>query len=109
MIGYVKYFESNKAMSFKISDNKLLKTYNQIWKTVKHLLSIKPDVEPVFDANDKYIKTKIKLYDVNTNFQREKVAKENGSQKCLLLIILDFIVNVKKNNYPQTLLEESKY
>ena len=45
----------------------------------KHLLSIKPDVEPVFDANDKYIKTKIKLYDVNTNFQREKVAKENGS------------------------------
>ena len=34
MIGYVKYFESNKAMSFKISDNKLLKTYNQIWKTV---------------------------------------------------------------------------
>ena len=79
MIGYVKYFESNKAMSFKISDNKLLKTYNQIWKTVKHLLSIKPDVEPVFDANDKYIKTKIKLYDVNTNFQSRKVAKENGS------------------------------
>ena len=79
MIGYVKYFESNKAMSFKISDNKLLKTYNQIWKTVKHLLSIKSDVEPVFGANDKYIKTKIKLYDVNTNFQGKKVAKENGS------------------------------
>ena len=40
-------------MSFKISDNKLLKKYNQIWETVKHLLSIKSDGEPVFGANDK--------------------------------------------------------
>ena len=30
MIGYVKCFESNKAMSFKVSDNKLLKKYTQI-------------------------------------------------------------------------------
>ena len=30
MIGYVKYFDSNKAMSFKVSDNKLLKKYNKI-------------------------------------------------------------------------------
>ena len=34
MIGYVKCFESNKAMSFKISDIKLLKKYTQIWKKV---------------------------------------------------------------------------
>ena len=25
MIGYVKHFDSNKVMSFKVSDNKLLK------------------------------------------------------------------------------------
>ena len=30
MIGFVKCFESNKTMSFKINDNKLLKTQNQI-------------------------------------------------------------------------------
>ena len=30
MIGYVKYFDSNKTMSFKVSDNKLLKKYNKI-------------------------------------------------------------------------------
>ena len=30
MIGYVKYFNSNKTMSFKISDNNLLKKYNKI-------------------------------------------------------------------------------
>ena len=29
MIGYVKCFDSNKTMSFKISDNKLLKNYNR--------------------------------------------------------------------------------
>ena len=41
MIGYVECFESYKTMSFKISDNKLLKKYNQIWKKVKNLLKIK--------------------------------------------------------------------
>ena len=29
MIGYVKNFDSNKTMSFKVSDNKLLKKYNK--------------------------------------------------------------------------------
>ena len=32
MIGYVKHFDSNKTMSFKVSDNKLLKKYNKIWE-----------------------------------------------------------------------------
>ena len=32
IIGYVKNFDSNKAMSFKVDDNKLLKKYNRIWK-----------------------------------------------------------------------------
>ena len=41
MIGYVECFESYKTMFFKISDNKLLKKYNQIWKKVKNLLKIK--------------------------------------------------------------------
>ena len=74
MIGYVKYFESNKTMPFKINDNKLLKKYNQILKKVENLLNIKFDNEPVCGDNDKYIKTKIKVYDtnVNTNFQGKK-------------------------------------
>ena len=74
MIGYVKCFESNKTMPFKINDNKLLKKYNQIWKKVENLLNIKFDNEPVYGDNDKYIKRKIKVYDtdVNTNFQGKK-------------------------------------
>ena len=74
MIGYVKCFESNKTIPFKINDNKLLKKYNQIWKKVEKLLNIKFDYEPFYGDNDKYIKTKIKVYDtnVNTNFQGKK-------------------------------------
>ena len=30
MIGYVKHFDSDKTMSFKVSDNKLLKKYKKI-------------------------------------------------------------------------------
>ena len=30
MIGYVKSFDANKTMSFKLNDKKLLKMYNKI-------------------------------------------------------------------------------
>ena len=79
MIGYVKHFDSNKTMSFRVSDNKLLKKYNKIWEKISHLLNIEFDSEPVYGDGDKYIKTKIKIYEdrVNTNFQGKKVPKEN--------------------------------
>ena len=32
MIGYVKHFDSNKTMSFKVIDNKLLKSILEYWK-----------------------------------------------------------------------------
>ena len=35
MIRYVRSFGSNITMSFKVSDSKLLKKHNQIWKKVK--------------------------------------------------------------------------
>ena len=61
-------------MSFKISDSKLLKKYNQIWKRVEKWLKINFDSEPIYDDNDKYIKIKIKIYDgrVKANFQGKK-------------------------------------
>ena len=61
MIGYVKKFEDNTRMSFKISDKQLLKKYNNICKIVKSLLNIKLDAELIYGDNDKYIKTKIKV------------------------------------------------
>ena len=95
MIGYVKHFDSNKKMSFKVSDNKLLKKYNKIWEKISNLLNIEFDSHPVYDDGDKYIKTKIKIYGdrVNTNFQGKKVSKENASYKCLLLM-LDSVIRL---------------
>ena len=70
IIGYVRKFQGNTTMPFKINDRKLLKKYNQIWKKVEKLLKINFNSEPIYGDNDKYIKTKIKIYggSVNTNF-----------------------------------------
>ena len=111
MIGYVKHFDSNKTMSLKISDNRLLKKYTKIWEQISKLINIESDREPVYDDNDKYIKTKIKLYGgkINTNVQGKKIPKENASYKCLSLKMLDSIIRANKKYYPQTHLEECKY
>ena len=37
MTGYVRTFESNTRMSFKIDNKQLLKKYNQIWKKTEKL------------------------------------------------------------------------
>ena len=102
MIGYAKHFDSNKTMSFKVSDNKLLKKYNKIWGKISNLLNIELDSQPVYGDGDKYIKTKLKMYGdrVNTNFQGKKVPKENASYKCLSLIMLDSLIRVNKKYYP---------
>ena len=65
-------------MPFKVIDNKLLKEYSKLWEKVSNLMNIKFACEPVYGDNDKYIKTKIKLYGdkINTNFQGQKIPKE---------------------------------
>ena len=91
MVGYVKHFDSNKTMSFKVGDNKLLKKYTKIWEKISNLMNIEFDSEPVYGDNDKYIKIKIKTYEdrLNTNFQGKTVPKENTSYKCLSLTVLE--------------------
>ena len=108
MTGYVRKFEGNTTMSFKISNKQLLKKYNQIWKRVEKLLKIEFDSEPVYGDNDKYIKTKIKIYagSIITNFQSKKMPKEKTPCMCLSIIMLDSVIKAKKKYYPQALLEE---
>ena len=106
--GYVRKFEINPTMSFKISDKKLLKKYNQIWKIVEKVLTIEFDSKPVYGDDDKYIKTKIKIYggSVNTNFQDKKMPKQKAPCTCLSIIMLDSVIKAKEKYYPQTVLEE---
>ena len=62
MIGYVRKFQGNTTMSFKISNQQLLKKYNKIWKRVKKSLKTEFDSKPAYGDNDKYTKTEIKIY-----------------------------------------------
>ena len=108
MIGYVKCFDSNKTISFKAIDNKLLKTYTTIWEKVSGLMNIEFDSEPVYGDNDKYIKTKIKIYrdKVNTNFHGKKVPKEKTAGKYLSLIMLDSVIRVNKKTKMENLIND---
>ena len=68
-------------MLFRTDDSKLFKKYCKICKTIKGLLGIKFDSEPVYGDTDSYIKTKIKKNGnkVNPNFQGKEVPKEDSS------------------------------
>ena len=97
MMGYLKEFNDSMIMSLRVDDSKLFKKYCKIWKTIRSLLGIEFDSEPVYGDTDSYIKTKVKIYDnkVNTNFQGKKTPKGDSSYKCLsskvvLLNILSF-------------------
>ena len=99
MTGYVRKFEGNATMSYKISDKQLLKKYNQIWKRVEKLLKIEFDSKPVYGDGDKYIKTKIKIYgaSVNTNVQDKKMPKEKAPCNFLSVIMQDSVIKAKKS------------
>ena len=62
MIGYVRHINSSKTRSLKANDNRQLKKCTKIWERVSILMNIEFDSKPVYDDNDKYLKTKIKSY-----------------------------------------------
>ena len=67
--------------------------------------------KPVYGDDEKYIKTKIKIYEdrIITNFHNKKMPKEKAPWKCLSIIMIDSIIKATKKYYPRTLLEECKY
>ena len=77
-------------------------------------MNIEFDSEPVYGDNNKYIKTKIKMYEdrINTTFQGRKVPKEKPHiimPHIISLIMLDSVIRANKKYYPQKFLEECKY
>ena len=98
-------------MFFKANDKQLLKDYNKIWEKVEKLLQIKFESKPVYNDDDKYIKTNIKIYagSMITNFHNKKILKEKAPCKCLSIIMLDSVIKANKKYYPQTLSEECKH
>ena len=111
MTGYVRKFNENGTMSFRVNNKQLLKNYDKILEKVEKLMKIDFESTAVYGDNDKYIKTKIRMYagSMITNFHNKKMPKEKASCQCLSIIMLDSVIKANKKYYPQTLLEECKY
>ena len=75
------------------------------------LMRINFESTPVYGDDNKYIKTKIKIYvgNIITNFHNKKMPKEKSPCKCLSITILDSAIKANKKYHPQTSLEECKY
>ena len=59
MSGYIKYSDDGgKNMSFKIEDEVVYSSYNEILNKIKKTLNIRFHSQPIYD--EKYIKTKEK-------------------------------------------------
>ena len=97
-------------MSFRVNDKIMLKKYNKIWDTIADLLDVQFACYPVYGDNEKYIKTKRRMYEdrVITNFQGKKTPKEGSSYNCIALVLIDFVIRMNKR-YPQVYLCECKY
>ena len=111
IIGYATKFDENATMSFRANNKQLLKNYNKIWEKVEKLLKIDFESKLVYsDDDDKYIKTKIKIYagSMNTNFYDIRMPKEKAPCKFLSIIMLDSVIKTNEKYYPQTFLEECK-
>ena len=110
MSGYIKYFENGrKNMSFKIEDEDVYLKYSEIWNTIKSILKLKLQSQPIYD--EKYIKTKVKAFNsmINTLFSEDKIPKEKVHYICISAICIDNVLKRDKKNYPQTYLEQCKY
>ena len=58
---YAKYFdENNKWMNLIVKDEEILEKYNKRWSKIKSFFKREFGNETVY--NDKYINTKIKIY-----------------------------------------------
>ena len=78
MTGYARKFDENATMSFIVKDKQLLKNHTKIWEKIEKLMKINFESNPVYGDDDKYIKTKIKIYSdsIITNFYFKKMLKE---------------------------------
>ena len=76
MTGYARKFDENATMPFIVKDKQLLKSYTKIWEKIEKLMKINFESKPVYGDDDKYIKTKIKIYadSIITNFHNKKNA-----------------------------------
>ena len=95
MTGYSRKFDENATMqqnlitmqqSFRANKKQLLKNYNQIWEKIEKLMRIAFESKLVYGDDEKYIKTKRKIYagSMITNFHNKKNAKRKGTMQVFI-------------------------
>ena len=101
MIVYRRDFSKTKFIYLLIKDEKLLEKYN--------IMKTKFGSNPVY--NEKYVKTKMKVYDkkINRDFHSNKMPKESSEFLCLSVILFHSVYIKDNKYYPQVFLEECKY
>ena len=82
MTGYAKKLNENVTMSFRVNNNQLLKNY-KVWGKIEKLMRTDFESKPAYGDNDKYIKTKTKIYvdSMITNFHNKKKRKKKNLKK----------------------------
>ena len=70
MNAYFKKNNENVTMSFGVNNKQLLENYNRIWEKVEKSMRVDYESKSVYGDDNKYIKTKIKIYagSMVTNF-----------------------------------------
>ena len=78
----VKKFDDVKTICFLVEDEKSLKACNEIWITVKKVMKVKFDSDPV--CAKKYLRTKIKSYntEITINLMIKDPKKESSALIC---------------------------
>ena len=81
----LKKFNDNATISFRVNNNnkQLSKNYNKMSEKTEKLIRINFESKLIYRDDDKYIKTKIKIYadSMVTNFHSKKMPKEKSPCK----------------------------
>ena len=111
MTSQARKFDENATMSFTVNNKQLLKIYNETWEKFEKLMRIDFESKTVYGDDEKYIKTKIKIYagSMITSFHNKKMPKEKAPCKFLSITMLDSLIKANEKYYLQIVLQEWKY
>ena len=117
MSGYVKTFKvkegdknkSNKLMSIRVDNGKLLEKYKAIWTTIEDIKNIELNTLLVYE--DRYIKTNIRTYGnkIYNNFRGLNVPEDNTECESLTVISFDSLLVYENKCYLQVYLDNCAY
>ena len=102
MTGYASKFDENATMSLRANNKQLLKNQNKTEEKVEKQMRVDFESKPVYGDDDKYIKTKIKVFagSMITNFHDKKMPKGKAPCKFSSIILLDSVIKTNKKYYP---------